>query len=127
MLNTDDIARQVLHNCDISDANNAGMYSICGLALRLRDLYKWEQGLPPWEERDSSEVLEWIEAKENQWDQCIDNEFADISINGKTFDPFDTQRHQCGFRTAQFFLWRRLRPQPETNFFSGSYRRKVKT
>jgi hypothetical protein len=89
MLNVNDIARQVLHNCNISDANNAGMYSICGLALRLRDLYKWEQGLPPWEERDASEVLEWIEAKENQWDAYIDNEFAALSINGKTYDPFD--------------------------------------
>jgi hypothetical protein len=90
MLNIDEIAHQVLQNCNISDANNAGMYSICGLALRLRDLHKWEQGLPPWEERDSSEVLEWIEAKENQWEKCIDKEFAPISINGKTHDPFDT-------------------------------------
>jgi len=90
MLNLDEITSRVLHNCNISDANNAGMYSICGLALRLRDLYKWEQGLPPWEERDSSEVLEWIEAKENQWDRCMDSEFAQLSINGKTFDPFDT-------------------------------------
>ena len=103
MLNTDDIARQILHNCDISDANNAGLYSICGLALRLRDLYKWEQGLPPWEERDSSEVLEWIEAKENQWDQCIDNEFADISIDGKTFDPFDTSGINAVLEAHNFF------------------------
>jgi len=113
MLNIDEITRQVLHNCDISDANNAGMYSICGLALRLRDLYKWEQGLPPWEERDSSEVLEWIEAKENQWDECIDNEFANISINGKSFDPFDT----IGINTV-------LEPQ---NFFYGAgYARSLK-
>jgi hypothetical protein len=40
--------RQVLRNCDISDADHAGFYSICGLALRLRDLYKWENQLPPW-------------------------------------------------------------------------------
>jgi hypothetical protein len=90
MLNIDDIVRQVLHNCDISDAHHAGMYSICGLALRLRDLYKWEQELPPWEERDSAEVLEWIEAKENKWDRYADTDFGEISINGKKFDPFDT-------------------------------------
>ena len=90
MLNIDDITRQVLHNCDISDAYHAGMFSICGLALRLRDLYKWEQGLPPWEERDSSEVLEWIEAKENNWDTYADNDFGKISINGRKLDPFDT-------------------------------------
>jgi hypothetical protein len=90
MLNTNEITRQVLHNCDISDANNAGMYSICGLALRLRDLYKWEHRLPPWDERDASEVLEWIETKETKWGQCAENEYRQISINGHTFDPFDT-------------------------------------
>ena len=90
MVNIDDIACQILKNCDISDANNAGMYSICGLALRLRDLYKWEQGLQPWEERDSAEVLEWIETREKRWDQCTDDEFQQISLNGQNFDPFDT-------------------------------------
>ena len=103
MLNVNDIARQVLHNCNISDANNAGMYSICGLALRLRDLYKWEQGLPPWEERDSSEVLEWIESKENQWEKCIDKKFATISINGKTYDPFDTTAINAVLEPLNFF------------------------
>jgi len=72
MLNIDDITRQVLYNCDISYAYHAGLFSICGLALRLRDLYKWEKGLPAWEESDSSEVLEWIENKKlvdlNLWD-----------------------------------------------------------
>jgi len=90
MLDIDDITRQILHNCDISDAHHAGMYSICGLALRLRDLYKWENGLPPWEERESAEVLEWIEAKENKWDTHAGTDFGEISINGKKFDPFDT-------------------------------------
>ncbi|MCP4624263.1 MAG: hypothetical protein GY850_12110 [bacterium] len=103
MLDIDEIARQVLHNCSISDANNAGMYSICGLALRLRDLYKWEHGLPPWEERDSAEVLEWIEAKENQWEDCIDKEFAAISINGQTYDPFDTIGINAVLEPLNFF------------------------
>lgn len=90
MLQLDEITRQVLHNCDISDANNAGMYSICGLALRLRDLYKWEQGLPPWEEREPAAVLDWIAAKEDQWERHADDDFRPISINGQAFDPFDT-------------------------------------
>ena len=113
MVNIDDIARQVLYNCDISDANNAGMYSICGLALRLRDLYKWEQGLPPWEERESSEVLEWIEAKENKWDQHTDDDFRPISINGKTFDPFDT----IGINAVL---------EPQKVFYGAGYARSLK-
>ena len=39
------MTEQVLRNCHISYARHAGLYSICGLALRLRDLYKWEMGL----------------------------------------------------------------------------------
>jgi hypothetical protein len=103
MLNINDIAGQVLHNCEISDAHHAGMYSICGLALRLRDLYKWEHELPPWEERDSAEVLEWIEAKENKWDAHADADFYDISINGKKFDPFDTSGINSVLEQHNFF------------------------
>ena len=90
MLNIDKLSQQVLHNCEISDAHHSGMYSICGLALRLRDLFKWEKGLPPWVEKDSSEVLEWIEAKETKWETHADKSYADISLNGRTFEPFDT-------------------------------------
>ncbi len=83
------LTRQVLQNCDISDASNAGYYSICGLALRLRDLYKWEKQLPPWEERDSSEILDWIDAKETRWEALAEKDFKELSLFGKSFDPFD--------------------------------------
>ena len=92
MLNLDDIINQVLKNCDISDSQHAGLFSICGLALRLRDLYKWEKGLDPWVEKDSSEILEWIEAKEEKWDRLSEKRFEEITILGKTYDPFDTNR-----------------------------------
>ncbi|MEJ2658563.1 MAG: hypothetical protein P8012_15455 [Desulfobacterales bacterium] len=48
MFKISDIADQVLFNCNITDSQHAGLYSICGLALRLRDLYKWENRLEPW-------------------------------------------------------------------------------
>ena len=47
MFNVNRVARQILDNCEISDAQHAGLYSTCGLALRLRDLYKWEHRLNP--------------------------------------------------------------------------------
>ena len=113
MLDIDKITRQILQNCTISDAHNAGMYSICGLALRLRDLYKWEQGLPPWEERDSSEVLEWIEAKENEWERHSENDFEPISIDGISFDPFDT----VGINSLL---------EPQSLFYGAGYARSLK-
>ena len=56
---------QVRRNCDISDAQFAGNFSICGLALRLRDLYKWEHELPPWVEHPSDQVLALLGHPEN--------------------------------------------------------------
>ena len=85
------ITRQVLHNCDISDAQHAGLYSTCGLALRLRDLYKWEHRLNPWEEKDTSEILDWIGEKEALWEKLADAKPAGIQIQGKDYDLFDTR------------------------------------
>ena len=85
----DAIVSQVRRNCNISDSRHAGLYSICGLALRLRDLYKWERGLDPWVERESSEILEWIASKEEQWGELLDLDFSEIMIDGSRYDPFD--------------------------------------
>jgi hypothetical protein len=90
MIEIDTFARQVLKNCEISDAQHAGLFSICGLALRLRDLYKWENDLNPWEEKDSSEILDWIAAKEQLWEKLAEKKYTDLSIGGKHYNPFNT-------------------------------------
>jgi hypothetical protein len=91
MLDSKDLIDQIRYNCSISDCRYAGTYSVCGLALRLRDLYKWEKGLEPWVEEDSSVVLEWIGEKEEEWNKLEGEEFAGITTAGKTFDPFDAE------------------------------------
>ncbi len=90
MIAIEDITAQVLENCDIADSQHAGLFSICGLALRLRDLYKWEKGLDPWIEKDSAEILDWIGDKEQHWDELTEKDFKDITILGNKYDPFDT-------------------------------------
>ncbi len=107
------LTRQVLNNCNISDSQNAGLFSICGLALRLRDLYKWEKRLNPWEEKDSAEVLEWIGHKEEAWDYVTENAFSELTIDGQTFDPFDTS----GINTVL---------APLKLFYSAGYGRSLK-
>ena len=85
-----DLSRQVLHNCDVSDAKFAGIYSVCGLAMRLRDLYKWEKGVPVWQEGDAHHVLDWIGEKEEFWESLANEDFAPLKFNGRGFDPFDS-------------------------------------
>ena len=82
------LLKTVKQNCDISDARDNGIYSICTLVLKLRNLYKWEKGLEPWQEPDSPVLLDWIAAKEEYWETIRDKEFSQIPINGKKVDPF---------------------------------------
>jgi hypothetical protein len=89
MLKLDPIIAQVKENCDIADANHAGLYSICGLAMRLRDLYKWDMGLEAWKEGSSSEVLAWIGEKEQKWYKLAEKSFYKITIASRRYDPFD--------------------------------------
>jgi hypothetical protein len=91
MLDLESIAGQVSGNCSISDARSAGLYSICGLALRLRDLFKWEQRLSPWEEPEPAVILDWIGEKEDLWEQVGERQFESLRVNGTRFDPFDTE------------------------------------
>jgi hypothetical protein len=89
-MNLDLLTRQVRRNCDLSDARHAGLYSVCGLALRLRDLYKWEQRLPPWEEHESAAVLDWIGRREELWESLAEAEFQPLTVGDRDFEPFDS-------------------------------------
>ena len=90
-MNLDRLTRQVLFNCDISDARHAGIYSVCGLAMRLRDLYKWEHRMAPWQEDDAAPVLEWIGIKEDLWESLLETDYRRLSMGANDFEPFDTR------------------------------------
>lgn len=89
MVTLENLREQVSKNCLIAEANYAGTFSLCGLVLRLRDLYKWEKGLHPWVEPDSALLLQWIEQRESSWDPWVDQHFQPLVLNGIVRDPFD--------------------------------------
>ena len=80
----------VRHNCDISDARDNGIYSICTLVLKLRNLYKWEHGIEPWEEPESADLLDWIEAKENLWQTLVQEPYQNLPLDSSAVAPWDT-------------------------------------
>jgi hypothetical protein len=91
MLDIDHIASQVKHNCNISDAKYWGLYSPCGLLLRLRDLYKAEMGLRPWDSVGNAEIGEWIGEREKLWMRLSASDFQDIEVRGRNYRPFDVK------------------------------------
>ena len=90
VIEAEDLAGQVQANCDISDAIHAGVFSICGLALRMRDLYKWEKRLPPWKEKAAEDILDWIGRREDVWDDIRGALYQSIQVAGTRYEAFDT-------------------------------------
>lgn len=80
---------RVSFNCDVSDAKFWGNFSICTLLLRLRELFKIERALEPWDSVENSEILEWIEKKEKTWHSLENAEFVSIKLNSSLYSPFD--------------------------------------
>lgn len=85
----DDLAAQVQRNCRISDARSWGFHSVCGLLLRLRELYKWEMGLQPWSKTETADVMAWIEPKEVEWERFQEGSPEPLRIGSEVIDPFD--------------------------------------
>jgi hypothetical protein len=91
MLDIHSIVSQVKHNCNISDAKYWGFYSLCGLLLRFRDLYKTEHNLKPWDEVTHDRIVKWIDRREKLWEKLSSLDFQTIQINNSGYNPFDVK------------------------------------
>lgn len=79
----------IKYNCDVSDARFWGFFSVCGLLMRYRDLFRSEKGLKPWAVLDQQEILSWIAAKEARWPELEQAKFRDLVIGNRKYHPFD--------------------------------------
>lgn len=84
----DQLQKAIQFNCDISDARDNGIYSICTLVLKLRNLFKWENNIEPWDEPHPSEILDWIDSRENYWDDIKTKPYQELPVNGSCIDPY---------------------------------------
>ena len=75
-------AAQVARNCLVADSRRWGYFSLCGLLLRLRELYKREAGLEPWARVETAAVLPWVGEREASWAQLEDVALAPLVLGG---------------------------------------------
>ena len=92
MIDIESLSSQVKHNCNISDARHWGYYSLCGLLLRLRELYRSEKGIPLWETMPQEDIGGWIASRENLWRELEDKELTPITMNENVFGPFEIEK-----------------------------------
>ena len=83
------LAAQVGGNCLVADARRWGHFSLCGLLLRLRELYKREAGLPPWARAETAAVLPWVGEREAAWARLEESACAPLRLGGAEVDPMD--------------------------------------
>jgi hypothetical protein len=89
IMDRDGLIRQVKLNCTISDAKFWGYYSVCGLLMRMRELYLNEQSLMPWDNAPADAVSRWVSGREAQWGDLEDEGLHEITAGGRLHDPFD--------------------------------------
>ncbi|MFZ2089078.1 MAG: Sfum_1244 family protein [Desulfobaccales bacterium] len=83
---------QVAENCELASCHQAGSFSLCGLLMRLRLLYKWQHALPPWQEPEPEGILAWIADLENTWDAREGEPWQELRVNGLSLDPFEAEK-----------------------------------
>lgn len=84
------LVQQVQYNCDISDANHAGDYTLCIYLLKMREYYRWIHALEFSDNFDADSITGWLRSKEDIWDRVADEEFRNIHLANSEYDPFDT-------------------------------------
>ena len=86
-----DLAQVVQRNCHISDARHGADYSLCVYLMKMREYYRWEKRLPYGANLGKDEVGDWLQEREQLWEQLLEADLEPIEIAGESFDPFDAE------------------------------------
>ncbi|MCG8486828.1 MAG: hypothetical protein MI756_05100 [Chromatiales bacterium] len=81
----------VQRNCHISDARHGTDYGLCTYLLKMREYYRWENGLDYEASLTNESVGDWLTAREALWESLVDDHFDSLPIDGRVYDPFDVE------------------------------------
>ncbi|MET0050987.1 MAG: Sfum_1244 family protein [Candidatus Thiodiazotropha sp.] len=85
-----DLCCAVQHNCHISDARHGTDYGLCTYLLKMREYYRWENGLDYTAPLANESVGDWLTAREALWESLSEDSFAPLPLNDRFYDPFDS-------------------------------------
>lgn len=85
------LKEQIKYNCNVSDAKFWGFYSICGLLLRMRELYRSEKGMEFYESIAMEDISPWIGERDELWHNLANAELKSIEIEKRSFLPFNVE------------------------------------
>jgi len=81
----------VQHNCHISDAAHARGYTMCTYLLKMREYYRWEKGYPFSASLPKDDLGNWLEQREQLWEELESAALVPVPVGGKEYAPFDSE------------------------------------
>jgi len=88
-INVNKVRDTVTQNCHIADARHAGDYTLCTYLMKMRELYRWEQGYAFDVELKTRDVGHWVRNREQYWEEIEAQPYAGLPIDQEVNDPFD--------------------------------------
>lgn len=81
----------VQRNCDIVDARHGSDYGMCTYLMKMRELFRWERGLPLGAPLAKDEIGDWLTAREAHLEALEQADFNALAVGGRSIDPFDAE------------------------------------
>lgn len=78
----------VRRNCNISDARHAREMTMCNYLLEMRELYRWESGVPYGVPPPRAQVGAWLSKRESLWEELEDAEYVSLPLEHSSHKPF---------------------------------------
>ncbi|MEN8167337.1 MAG: Sfum_1244 family protein [Pseudomonadota bacterium] len=83
------LCEAVQRNCHISDARQGADYGLCTYLMKMREYFRWEQGLGFDVSLPREEVGDWLTEREALWNSLADKELVHLPLADERFDPFE--------------------------------------
>ena len=80
----------VQKNCMIADARHARDMTMCTFLLEMREYFRWEMELPYGARLPKDELGDWLNARESEWNQLEEEDFAPLPLADAAVDPFES-------------------------------------
>lgn len=118
-----DLAETVQYNCHISDARHGADESLCIYLMKMREYFRWENHLPYGVSLEREQVGNWLQVREQLWEELEEAELRPIEIDGEQYDPFDAESINARLAPQGLVYSGGLGNRAKPHFFLGALER----
>lgn len=113
-------AREVIaRNCHIADARHGAELGMCTYLMKMREYYRWEQGVGVDAPLPKDELGDWLMAREALWESLGNEDYLPIPAGGEQIDPFDADALNAYLEPHGLIYSAGLVNGARANFFLG--------